>query len=117
MFADLDEPRGDAERTLADLSYTRNCYGPSEFSLTDDVDGTAAAAPGMTPADCADKIRTAPVGSASLPVRKGIAFCLTTSYAAAVARGDRWRIVLVVVTGVADDGAVSIEASAWNAPR
>jgi hypothetical protein len=118
MHVDLDEPRSDVESNGSDFSFTRGCMptDPSKFGLGNNVDASMVGTPNMDPRDCADKIRTSPVGDANIPVRKGMAICLTTSYPAARARGDRWRLVLILVTGVAEDGAVTIEASAWNAP-
>jgi hypothetical protein len=117
MYADLDEPRGNVEYDGADLQFVRGCTAtdPSVLGLGDDVDGSVAGTPTMTPQDCIEKIRIAPVGDATIPVHKGVALCLTTSYAAAQARGESWRVVLLVVTAVADDGAVTLEVTAWNA--
>lgn len=119
MYADLDEPRSNVASDGADLRFDRGCSSsdPSVFRLGTDVDGSTSASSTTTPQECSDKIRTAPVGGASIPVRQGLSFCLTTSYAAARGRGDVWRVVLLTVTGVSDDGAVTIEASAWNVPN
>lgn len=118
MYADLDEPRGNVASNGADIEFIAGCSAtnPSGLSLGSGVDASSAGAPNMDPRECADRIRTSPVGDAPIPVRKGVAICMTTSYAAARARGDRWRLVLLVVTGVAEDGAVTVEANAWDAP-
>jgi hypothetical protein len=56
------------------------------------------------------------MGCSTEPVHKGIAICLTTDYAAAKARGDRWRMVLVEVVGIDNDGAVTVQLTAWDIP-
>jgi len=119
MYADVDEPRANVEYAGADVELHTGCgtTSPSVFRLGDGVTGSAAGTPNMTPRDCNERIRTAPVAAdANIPVRKGVAVCLLTSYPAARARGDHWRLVLLLVTGVADDGAVTVEMNAWNAP-
>jgi hypothetical protein len=88
---------------------------PFHASFAGGVDATTGAARDSTPADCVEKIRQAPVGpGATVPVRKSVVLCLTTSYAAAVERGDRWRVALVEVTGTNSDGTVELSATAWD---
>ena len=60
--------------------------------------------------------RTAPVAGIGIPVRQGTVVCLQTSFSYARSHGDPWRIVLVEVTGVGNDGTVTVQASAWNIP-
>jgi hypothetical protein len=119
MYADIDEPRGNVEPAGADLRLRRGCADgqPSVLELGDDVDGSVSATPGMTPPDCLEMIRTAPVGDATIEVHKGVSLCLTTSAAAALSRGENWRVALLVVTAVAVDGAVSLDVTAWNASQ
>lgn len=77
-----------------------------------------AGAPGMTPQDCADKIRTAPIGlGAEIPVRQGLVLCITTSFQAARSRGDLQRMVLLEITGVGADKSVTVQVTAWDIPR
>jgi hypothetical protein len=120
MYVDLDEPRANVGQSGYDLalagpsSYSQD---PAYFKLGEDVAGSEAGAPGMTPQDCGEKIRTAPVGAANIPARKGTVLCLTTSYTAARERGDVQRLVLLEVTGVATDNTVTVQVSAWDIPR
>ncbi|RKN13793.1 hypothetical protein D7147_30620 [Micromonospora musae] len=118
MYADLDEPRAQNEDTGADLRLVMGCGGdPTVFRLGDGVEGSDAAESGMGPQDCADKIRIAPVGEgAPVPVRKGAALCITTDYGRARASGDEWRMVLIEVMGVANDGATTVQVTAWDIP-
>ncbi|GAA4686373.1 hypothetical protein Prum_016930 [Phytohabitans rumicis] len=117
MYADLDEPRANVGSAGADLVLNTSCSGPSFLKLWSGVEGSTSASPGRTPHDCAEAIRTSPLGEAPVPARKGTAICLTTSFEAAQERGDNQRLVLVEITGVADDGAVTIRSRAWNIPR
>jgi hypothetical protein len=72
----------------------------------------------MTPQDCADKIRRAPVAdNGRIPARQGLDVCVITSFAAAQQRGDLRRMVLMEVSGVAADGSVTLQLSAWTIPR
>jgi hypothetical protein len=41
---------------------------------------------------------------------------VTTNYATARESGDVWRMALVEIVAVANDGAVTIQATAWNIP-
>jgi hypothetical protein len=120
MYADRDGPRGNVEAQGADLAFEPGCSAPNPavFSLGDGVDGSAAGSPDMDPVTAPTV--SAPRRSATPPSRyarawpSGLAVCLTTWYPAARARGDKWRLVLLLVTGVADDGSVAVAVSAWD---
>jgi hypothetical protein len=116
MYADLDEPRANVGAGGYDLALHAGCAS-SYLALGDGVAGSESASVASTPQDCAEQIRTAPLGEATVPVRKGVVLCLTTSFAAANERGDDQRMVLVEITGVADDEAVTLKTTAWNIPR
>jgi hypothetical protein len=118
MYVDLDEPRVDVESEGSDFVFRSGCNAtdPAEFLLGDNVSGGQMDNPNATPQECTDRIRRAPIGEAAIPVRQGLVICLTTSYSAARARGDKWRVVLIVVTGFTDLRAVTVEATAWNIP-
>ena len=97
MAADLDEPRANVNAG-AEIVVDKVCDigAPFHASFIAGVDATTGATRDSTPADCVEMIRQAPVGpNATVPLRKSVVLCLTTSYAAAVERGDRWRVVLV----------------------
>lgn len=118
MYADLDEPRTRNDATGADVRFTRGCGNePSTLRLEDGVEGTDAAAAGMTPQECADKIRTALIGEDQrIPVRKGTTICVTTDYAYAKAHGDPWRMTLIEVVGVGNDGSTTLQVTGWDIP-
>lgn len=118
MYADLDEPRANVSNAGYDIALNGFCVNePGYLSLGSGVEGSTSAEPGLTPHDCAERIRTAPLGSARIPARKGTAACLTTSFAEAQEKGDTQRLVFLEITGVAEDGAVTIRATAWDIPR
>lgn len=118
MYADLDEPRANVSSDAYDLRLRAGCGSdPSNLRLAEGVEGSESAKPGMTPQECADNVRRAPVPTdAPIPVRKGVMLCVMTDYAAARARGDQWRMILLEIVAVSNDGAVTIQASAWNIP-
>jgi hypothetical protein len=117
MYADLDEPRANVDSNGYDLAVSNGIQTP-EFRLGNEVQGSEAGAPGMTPQDCADRIRTAPVGQAAdIPVRQGLVLCVMTSFQAARSRGDLQRMVLLEITGVGADKSVTVQATAWDIPR
>jgi hypothetical protein len=118
MEVDLDEPRANVQDG-ADITLHMNYSNNTPyFTLGQGAEGSEAGAPGMTPQDCADKIRRAPVGeNVQIPVRQGNVLCIATSFAAAQAKGDVRRMVLLEVTGVATDGAVTVQLSAWDIPH
>ncbi|MFI5907567.1 hypothetical protein [Dactylosporangium sp. NPDC051541] len=118
MYADLDEPRANVSSNGYDIALEGGTSSqPLKLKLGDDVTGSEAGAPAMTPQDCGEKIRTAPIGDATVPARQGAVLCITTSYAAARSRGDFQRLVLLEITGVTNDNAVTVELSAWDIPR
>ncbi len=117
-YVDLDEPRVNVGSSGYDLRLSMGCNNaPSRFNLGYGVDGSDAAQIATKPQECADLIRAAPIPrEGSVPVRKGIVICLTTDYAAARERGDEWRMVLVEVVAIGNDGAVTVQATAWDIP-
>jgi hypothetical protein len=119
MYIDLDEPRANVEYSDYDLGFTRRCQGEaSVLTFGDGVEGSESGNPQMTPHDCAERIRTAPVGTeAKVPVRKGVVLCVTTSLGKAREKGDSQRMVRLEITGAAEDGTVTLQSTAWNIPR
>ena len=119
MYIDLDEPRANVEYSDYDLGFVNRCQGgTSNLNLGEGVEGSEAGNPQMTPHDCAERIRTSPIGTdAQVPVRKGVVLCLTTSLAKARGKGDSQRMVRLEITGTADDGTVTLQSTAWNIPR
>lgn len=115
---DLDEPRVGVANG-EDIEFSSICGAdPSNFRLAWGSRGTQADTAALTPNDCADRIRKAPLGSdVAVPARKGAVMCVITSLTEAVKRGEQRKMVLVEVTGTSDDGTVTVSATAWNIPR
>lgn len=119
MHADLDEPRANVPSSEADITL-RPGYsnGPDNLVLGRGVQGSLVAEPQLTPHDCSEQIRIAPLGAeAQVPVRQGVVLCLWTSFAAAVDSGRPQLVVQLEITGVAADGAVTLMMDAWQIPR
>ena len=71
MYADLDEPRANVASTGYDLAVRGDCGStPAYVSLGDGVQGSDSGTISSTPQDCAEHIRTSPLGDANVPVRK-----------------------------------------------
>jgi hypothetical protein len=116
MYIDADGPRADVPSTGWDVAFNGGCgvADPPTLRVGEGVAGTVAGSRLSTAADCAEKIRQAPIGSdVSVPARQGVVLCVNTSYSAARERGDQWRIARLEVIS-AEDGKARIEAYAWN---
>lgn len=113
---DLDEPRVNGNN--AELFLVK-CYDGQLFlKLGEGVSASSAVSATSTPTECSEKIRTTPlIGESKVPARQGQVLCLSTSYSAAKSSGDKWRMVLVEVTGVGNDNTTAtISATAWVIP-
>jgi hypothetical protein len=116
MEVDVDEPRSNVNDG-SDLTFTGPCSSKTAaFELPQGVNASIAGSRDSTPADCATKIRQAPVGAQNkIPARKGTVICLTTSFLGAKERGDRWRIARIEITDVSSDSTTArLEAYAWD---
>jgi hypothetical protein len=117
MGADLDDPRVNVSSGDVELEGACSSTGPPVLTLGDGAQGSQSGAAGMTPQDCYERIRYDPIaGDAKVPVRKGTVVCVMTSRQAAITQGIPQRMVRLQITGVGSDGAVTIEATAWNIP-
>jgi len=119
QYIDVDVPRVRNDSTDDDIQFTAQCGAEtSYFELPQNTPASRADTPNLTPQDCARLIQTGPLGlNTRVPARKGTVLCLITSLEEAMQRGDKQRIAIVQVTGVADDGAVSVSATAWDIPN
>lgn len=111
---DLDEPRADVSGTATDLTLDSAAvpqlimsYGVSAARVTERLEA----------AGCADRIRTGPLpDDEHVPAQKGTLLCIATSRSGAADQGIDQRMVLLEVTGLADDGTVSLNLNAWVVP-
>ncbi|MEU8608787.1 hypothetical protein AB0C29_12390, partial [Actinoplanes sp. NPDC048791] len=113
---DLDEPRLDAEGA-ADISLDACTGGIAKMEFSDGV-VAAVGESAMTPNACAEQIQFSAIPSTKeYAMRKGDAYCIQTSLAAANSRGDSQRMVVVTVTGVSADNLVTLQATAYIVPQ
>jgi hypothetical protein len=115
-YVDLDEPRVDAQ-PAADISLDGCAPGVPKMEFADDV-VAAVGESAMTPNECAEQIQfSALAATEKYALRKGDAYCIQTSLAAANSRGDSQRMVVLTVTGVSADGLVTMQATAYVVPE
>ncbi|WP_130400311.1 hypothetical protein [Micromonospora violae] len=116
MQVDLDEPRANVGSGKADVELGCRNNTPW-FELAPGVEGSEAAKAGMKPGECGDAIRSAPIAAQTrVPLRKGSWLCVTTNFQTASAQRDEWRMILVEIVSIGNDGAVVIRATAWDIP-
>ena len=70
----------------------------------------------MCATDCADLIRTRPLAAGAQPIRTGQVYCINTSLDAALSQAITWKIVVLTVTAMAQDGTATFRVTAWNIP-
>ncbi|MGW4501839.1 hypothetical protein ACWENR_24910 [Micromonospora sp. NPDC004336] len=114
---DLDKPEvrvSDGE----ELRFTARCGGNSSyFNLASRARGAQVDAATLGAADCDERIAKGAIGTdINVPARKGVVLCVRTSLTEARERGDTWKMALVEVTDVNDDGTVVLTAKAWDIP-
>jgi hypothetical protein len=115
---DLDEPRVGVDDTSKDVWLTPPCAGTGlTLSLNAGVDGSRANSPDVQPSECANLIQLSPLPQDSAqPLRTGQVYCLNTSRDAAKVTANTWKMVVLEVTAIAQDGTVTFNASAWDIP-
>lgn len=114
---DVDEPRVQVADTIAELVYSWPCGAAApQITLPDGVGGSEVDTDSVTPADCADRIRTSPLLTGAHPLRRGQVYCLNTSRTAANSAAITWKMVVLKVTATNSDGTVTFSASAWDIP-
>ncbi|MBQ1073895.1 hypothetical protein KBX06_12095 [Micromonospora sp. C31] len=114
---DLDKPEvrvSDGE----ELRFTARCGGNSSyFNLAPGTKGAQVDAATLSAADCDDRIDKGGIGTdINVPARKSVVLCIRTNLTDARERGDTWKMALVQVTDVNDDGTVVLTAKAWDIP-
>jgi hypothetical protein len=114
---DLDEPRVQAASQVSELTYYDAC-GPqtATIDLKNGVQGSEVGSEFVTPVECAEQIRTSPLSRESHPVRRGQVYCIETSLGDATSSAITWKMVLLEISAMAEDGAVTLKSSAWDIP-
>jgi hypothetical protein len=116
VYVDLDEPRVGV-RNNYDITLTGS-GDRMYFQLPDDVMSSSVGVPSVTPKECAEKIRTAPLADdATVPPKAGVVLCIATSLDDAAKQGITRKMVVLQVRAVGADGTVNILVSAWAIPQ
>ncbi len=113
---DIDEPRVGADQARSELQYT-NCSSPGYAlgyagpALHIARIGSATASPN----DCADALRTAPIGLPIAP-SQGLSLCIETDAAQAQSEGISQKLALLTVNSIASDGTLAVTLTTWQVP-
>lgn len=117
IHVDLDEPRVKVASSRAEFFFEDPCGTNSAYiNLSAGVNGSAISSATVTPFECAESIRRSPMSSDQYPIRRGQVYCITTSRDAARDSADTWKMVLLEVSAVGQDGTVTFRSSAWDIP-
>lgn len=104
---DLDEPRVDVS-TGTEFSYGTTCAGTDSRTINVEVPASLTEPTESTPEQCADAIRTKPLGDLYLDAQRVERVCIQT---------DEKQIALIEiqsVSGSADQSTLTISASMWT---
>lgn len=117
---DLDVPSVGVGEDKQELRVGNEC-GSNQvvaLSIPQTVDAARAPAPTVGAFDCAELIRTARLpNNSQVQAAKGVVLCIKTNYVQSANENETWKMVVVEVTNIAADGAVSLRVKAWNLPR
>jgi hypothetical protein len=119
VYLDLDEPRVQVDSLISELTYSDGCGSASaKLRLRSGIEGSEVQSPAVTPPECAEQIRTSPLPqNGDQPVRRGQVYCIKTSLDAARNSGISWKMIILSVSATAQDGTVTLKASAWDIPN
>jgi hypothetical protein len=118
IYVDVDEPRVRLDEGLSELTFFDPCGIKTPYiTLSPGVRGSVTDSDNVTPSECVDLIRRSPLAIGEQPIRQGQVYCVNTSKAAAIEAADTWKMVIMTIDAIAQDGAVTIEASSWNIPE
>jgi hypothetical protein len=114
---DVDEPRVGAESPISDVRFYDPCgSGTPYVNLSAGVRGSVTESDSLQPAECVDLIRRSPLSTDNQPIRQGQVYCINTSKDAAKSSAESWKMVIMTISAISQDGTVTIEASAWTIP-
>ena len=116
VYIDLDEPRVQSSSDEAELSVGACQGGTPAFTLSDGVQGSRVDSDSVTPIECNNQIQLSPLARTGTPLRQGQVYCAMTSLDRARATALSWKMVVLSVTSVGEDGTVSLDVSAWDIP-
>lgn len=116
---DLDEPRVQVSDVVSEITFANGCNAssPPRITLRSGVEGSEVTSDKVMPVECAEKIRTSPLAdNTEVPIRRGQVYCVKTSLDTARSSATSWKMVVLSVTAIAQDGTVSLRSSAWDIP-
>ncbi|GAA2660142.1 hypothetical protein [Paractinoplanes durhamensis] len=114
---DLDEPRVGVEAASRDFTVNPACTSSgASITLNGGVDGSLAGSPQVKPVECNELIQLSPLPQGNKAIRTGQVYCINTSRDAARVTANTWKMVVLEVTAIAQDGTVTFKASAWDIP-
>lgn len=117
VYIDLDEPRVRVESGISEFTYYDGCGTQTPYvNLHQGVRGSLAPSAFVTPIECGELIRTSPLSDSNQPIRRGQVYCINTSLDEARNSAGTWKMVILEVTAVTQDGAATFKASAWDIP-
>lgn len=116
VYLDLDEPRVQSGSNEAELNIGNCNGGPPNFTLADGVQGSQVDSDSVTPIECNNQIQLSPLPRVGMPLRQGQVYCVVTSLDNARAAALSWKMVVLSVSSIGEDGKVSLDASAWDIP-
>lgn len=114
IAVDLDEPRvfgGGAE-----LIYLNDCNEPARIKLETGAQGSQVESSAIMPSECAERIRTSPLAGGEHPAREAQVYCVMTSLGEAGNSAQSWKMAVVKINDIAEDGTVVLKVSAWDIP-
>lgn len=111
---DLDEPRVGVESLGYEVQY-QFCSGKSELGFSSGTSVSRGGVEDAGPGDCVEAIRVGVDPSRFAPTQQEH-LCVITSADTAQEQGITQKVVLLSVLGIAQDGTLTVEATAWNIP-
>jgi hypothetical protein len=119
VLIDLDEPRVQVNDVVSEITFGIGCNSssPPQITLRSGVEGSEVTSDSVQPVECAEKIRKSPLAdNTAIPIRRGQVYCVKTSLDTARSSATSWKMVVLSVTAIAQDGTVSLKSSAWEIP-
>jgi hypothetical protein len=116
-YVDVDEPRSGAEQEIAEFGYGTACgVVKPRIDVADELPISLVQSENATAKDCAEAIQRSPVNEPFVPTEE-TRLCLITSAEEAQGQGKSQKVALVTVTGIDQDGMMTIQISTWSVPR
>lgn len=113
---DLDQPAVGATDDALDLHYRSSCNSKTPALKFANARLATAKNSAASPQECADAIRTAPIGTTVAP-SQDLVLCAVTNGVGAPDEPNRAKIALVVINSVGTDQTVVLTVKTWEIPH